>query len=197
MFTGIVEQLGKIRDIRHSKSNIELYIASGFASELSIDQSIAHNGVCLTVDALADDVHRCTLIADTISKTNFSEAQIGDAINLERCVRMDSRLDGHFVQGHVDCTSKCLQVRDLNGSWRFRFVLPMIYSHLVVDKGSISINGVSLTISALATDYFEVSIIPYTYQHTNFHTLHFGSSVNVEFDILGKYIQRRLAIKVD
>lgn len=195
MFTGIIEQVGTIREIKPSQSNIELYVTSGFTPDLSIDQSISHNGVCLTVDALDAEWHRCTLIRETLTRTNFNHAKIGDLVNLERCVRMDARLDGHFVQGHVDCTVACMAVQDLQGSWVYRFELPSEYQSLVVDKGSICINGVSLTLSAIAQDYIEVSIIPYTHQHTNFNMLKPGSLINIEFDVLGKYIKRMVNLK--
>ncbi len=195
MFTGIIEQIGIIRHIDLVLSNKEIYIQSSLAPELQIDQSIAHNGVCLTVETVGHDWHRCTVIAETLSLTTFSDAQIGDQINLERCIQAHSRLDGHFVQGHVDHTAKCISVVELNGSWTYRFEFPWVNRNLIVSKGSICIHGVSLTVSGLAGDYFEVSIIPYTFHHTNFKFIRPGSSVNIEYDILGKYIQRMMATR--
>lgn len=190
MFTGIIETLGEVVDIHTVQKNVEIYISSIFSTDLKIDQSIAHNGVCLTVDQTAPSWHRCTLIAETLDKSNFNNLQKGDLVNLERSVIIGSRLDGHFVQGHVDTTTTCLEINDSDGSWVYKFSLPSTSSQLVVPKGSITINGVSLTISDLKEAYFEVSIIPYTFHHTNFHKLRPGDLVNIEFDILGKYIHR-------
>ena len=196
MFTGIIETKGKVINKIANQSNLELYIRSSITQELKIDQSIAHNGVCLTVDQLGDDWHRCTLIQETLDKTNFKSIKIGDEINLERSLKTDSRIDGHFVQGHVDCTVYCDQVKDLQGSWTYSFSIPYEYQALIVHKGSICINGVSLTISGISKSNLNVSIIPYTYHHTNFDQIKIGSEVNIEFDILGKYIKRMLETRV-
>ncbi|MEP7321376.1 MAG: riboflavin synthase [Saprospiraceae bacterium] len=195
MFTGIIESKGIVTKISGSHTNLEFYIHSDFTNELKIDQSIAHNGVCLTIDSIGEDWYRCTLIEETLNVSNFRSIQVGDALNLERSILANSRMDGHFVQGHVDCVSKCIAVKDLDGSWEYSFEIPEKYKQLIVYKGSICINGVSLTISALEDSTFSVSIIPYTYHHTNFNALQNGHNVNIEFDILGKYIQRIIAFR--
>lgn len=195
MFTGIIEASGKIVGLRPDKSNIQVFVESPISNELKIDQSVAHDGVCLTVDELGPGWHRCTLIRETLDKTHFSDARQGEQINLERSIRFDSRMDGHFVQGHTDTTLTCLARSDRRGSWVFEFTLPSPFKSLVIPKGSIALNGVSLTISGLLNDSFEVSIIPYTYEHTNFQFIHAGRRVNAEFDLLGKYIQRSLELR--
>lgn len=195
MFTGIIESKGIVTKISGSHTNLEFYIHSNFTHELKIDQSIAHNGVCLTIDSIGEDWYRCTLIEETLNVSNFRSVQVGDALNLERSILANSRMDGHFVQGHVDCVSRCTSVKDLDGSWEYSFEIPEKYKKLIVYKGSICINGVSLTISGLQESTFSVSIIPYTYHHTNFNALNEKHEVNIEFDILGKYIQRILAFR--
>lgn len=195
MFTGIIEASGKIVSLRPDKSNLQIFVESSISDELKIDQSVAHDGVCLTIDELGSGWHRCTLVRETLDKTHFPDARPGDRINLERSIRFDSRMDGHFVQGHADTTLICLACSDLNGSWVFEFALPDAFKSLVIPKGSISLNGVSLTISALNEDSFEVSIIPYTFEHTNFQLIRAGNRVNAEFDLLGKYIKRSLELQ--
>lgn len=196
MFTGIIESQGKIIRLEHSKSNIELFIESPLRSDLHIDQSLAHDGVCLTVDQLGPDWHRCTVIHETLTKTNLGTRKPGDLINLERAMKFDSRLEGHIVQGHTDVPAQCVNVLDQQGSWVFEFALPQEFNSMIILKGSIAINGVSLTVSGLTTDTFQVSIIPYTYSNTNFQFIKKGDLVNIELDMIGKYIQRRIDLNL-
>lgn len=194
MFSGIIEKTARVLAIESDGSNRHFTLENPFGDEVYIDQSIAHNGTCLTLVAIDGDNKHYTVTAvkETLDKTNLGSWQTGTLVNIERCIRADARMDGHFVQGHVDITSHCLNVEDEDGSWRFTFALPADYRHLVVDKGSIAINGTSLTVilDKKRPDLFQVAIIPYTYEHTNFHTLQKGDKVNLEFDILGKYMSR-------
>lgn len=190
MFTGIIETLGKIEQIQQAGTNVIFWISSPIAHELKIDQSVSHNGVCLTIDALQEEQARVTAIAETISKTNLAHWKTGDLVNLERCMPMNGRLDGHIVQGHVDCTATCQDKKDLDGSWLFRFSYPKQFAALVIEKGSISINGTSLTVFDITNTEFSVAIIPYTFHHTTFQQIEPGSLVNIEFDIIGKYVNR-------
>jgi riboflavin synthase len=192
MFTGIIESLGKIHAVEVQGTNKTFWIESSLAPSLQIDQSISHNGACLTVEEIKDNLHRVTAIEETLKKTNLGDWQAGDFVNLERCMVMNGRLDGHIVQGHVDTTAVCLQRRDLNGSWEFRFEFPKKFSHLVIEKGSISLNGTSLTIFNVKKTKFDIAIIPYTFDHTNIQSVIAGSSVNLEFDMIGKYVYRSL-----
>ncbi|MBV6441530.1 MAG: riboflavin synthase [Haliscomenobacteraceae bacterium CHB4] len=209
MFTGIIEALGAVKAIERDRSNVHFTIESPLSHELKIDQSVSHNGVCLTVVGLeppqsairnpqsaisAISAHRVTAVEETLRRTNLSHWVIGSFINLERCLPIGGRLDGHIVQGHVDDTAECVQVAETGGSWRFTFRYRPTPEHLLVDKGSICINGVSLTVVEPRDDLFSVAIIPYTWEHTNFKTLREGDAVNIEFDILGKYISRYLAL---
>jgi riboflavin synthase len=194
MFTGIIETLGIVKDIIHTGSNIAYLISSSIGQELKIDQSLAHDGVCLTVESIENDIHQVTAIAETISKTNLTSWKIGSTINLERCMLMNGRLDGHIVQGHVDCTAVCTERQDKNGSWEFQFEFPTEFAHLVIEKGSISVNGTSLTCFEITNKTFKVAIIPYTFEHTSIQFVNVGSIVNIEFDILGKYVQRNLSL---
>ncbi len=196
MFTGIIETIGKVVDLKKHESNLDLVIASSFSKELKIDQSVAHNGVCLTVvDVNVAGWHRVTAIDETLQKTNLGSLQIGDEVNLERCMKMDGRLDGHIVQGHVDQTGECLAVTEQDGSWLFTFRYKPSKNNLVVEKGSICVNGTSLTAFNAVADLFTVAIIPYTYEHTNIHEVTVGSIVNLEFDIIGKYVARMAEFK--
>lgn len=196
MFTGIIETIGKVVDLKKHEGNLDLVIASSFSKELKIDQSVAHNGVCLTVvDMNVAGWHRVTAIEETLKKTNLGSLQIGDIVNLERCMKMDGRLDGHIVQGHVDQTGECLAVTEEDGSWLFTFRYKPTKNNLVVEKGSICINGISLTAFNAVADLFTVAIIPYTYEHTNIHEVKVGSIVNLEFDIIGKYVARMAEFK--
>lgn len=188
MFTGIIESTGKIVDIKKENSRITLFMQADFFSELKIDQSIAHNGVCLTVDGLFDGIYSVTLIPETLKKTNFSKAQIGDIVNLERCVRVGDRLDGHMVQGHVDSIATLIEIAGDANNPEYVFYYES-NEHITVSKGSICVNGVSLTVVQSAKNKFSVALVPYTLQHTNFHRLQINDTVNIEFDILGKYIQ--------
>jgi riboflavin synthase len=194
MFTGIIETLGLVKDIVHSGSNISYLISSSIVQELKIDQSLAHDGVCLTVESTNNDTYQVTAIAETISKTNLTGWKIDSIINLERCMPMNGRLDGHIVQGHVDCTAICTQRIDKNGSWEFQFEYPTEFAHLVIEKGSIAVNGTSLTCFGITNNSFKVAIIPYTFEHTSIQNVLVGSLVNIEFDILGKYVQRNLSL---
>jgi riboflavin synthase len=193
MFTGIIETSAQVVDIQQDKTNIHFVFQSDISKELKIDQSVAHNGVCLTVTALHENKHTVTVIDETLQKTNLGKLKIGSVVNIERCLRADGRFDGHFVQGHVDQIAICTEVLDLNGSWKYYFEYQNMQNSTVA-KGSITINGVSLTVVDSEKGKFSVAIIPYTYEHTNFKTLHKGDSVNIEFDILGKYISQYLQL---
>ena len=187
MFTGIVEEIGEVIDVIKEDQNAHFVIKSVISSELKIDQSISHNGVCLTVVEQQEDWHKVTAISETLGITNLNSLKKGDLVNLERCLKVGDRLDGHMVQGHVDSTAKCIKVTEENGSWRYLFEGNSEVKQLVVYKGSICINGVSLTVTKTMNQEIEVAIIPYTYEHTNFQQIQVGDLVNIEFDILGKY----------
>jgi riboflavin synthase len=188
MFTGIIETLGKITQIEQEQSNVHFTVESPISHELKIDQSLSHDGVCLTVVALGDGTHRVTAVEETLRRSRLREWRVGHLVNLERCLPMGGRLDGHIVQGHVDTVAECIGVEDQGGSWRFSFRYPLTAGHIVVDKGSVCLNGVSLTVVDPHQDVFSVAIIPYTWEHTNFHQLRPGDLVNIEFDIIGKYV---------
>jgi riboflavin synthase len=192
MFSGIIEETGELTAIQKEQSNLHLTVKTAFTNELKIDQSIAHNGVCLTVVGMQNDTYTVTAIAETLLKTNLGELNVGDKVNLERCLRVGDRLDGHIVQGHVDQTGICSSVTETNGSWTFTFEYDASKNNVTVEKGSVCVNGVSLTVVNSKDHSFSVCIIPYTYEHTNFKTIQQGSIVNIEFDILGKYISRLL-----
>ncbi len=193
MFTGIIESAGKITRIEHEADNVHFTVASPLSAELKIDQSLAHDGVCLTVVALDDGTHTVTAIRETLERTRLGEWKTGDTVNLERAMQAGARLDGHIVQGHVDTVGECLKVEEAGGSWYFTFRYALSPETLLVDKGSVCINGVSLTVVEPVDDTFKVAIIPYTYEHTNFNALAPGVKVNLEFDIIGKYIARQMA----
>jgi riboflavin synthase len=190
MFTGIIEDLGTIIDISQQKQNTVLTVQSKISSELKIDQSLSHNGICLTVIEVKENQHQVCLVPETLSKTTATNWQIGQLINLERCMQFNGRLDGHLVQGHVDTTLTCLNRIDGAENWVFTFELPARFAHLVVEKGSICINGTSLTCFEISDNSFDVAIIPYTFYNTSIQVIQIGSKVNIEFDIVGKYIQR-------
>ncbi|GAB5552281.1 MAG: riboflavin synthase [Saprospiraceae bacterium] len=194
MFTGIIEDLGKIKDIRTEGTNVHFTVHSKITPELKIDQSLAHNGVCLTVVAIEGHQYTVTAIKETLDRSNLGQLQVDDVVNLERAMLGHSRLDGHIVQGHVDATATCVSVKEVDGSWYYSFQYKPTPDHLLVDKGSVCINGVSLTVVEPVDDHFSVAIIPYTYEHTTFHTFRPGSTVNLEFDILGKYIAKYAAL---
>ena len=195
MFTGIIESLGKVRSIESTGTNKTFWIQSPLSPELKIDQSISHNGACLTVEEIKDDTHRVTAIEETLQKTNLDSWKPGDLVNLERCMLMNGRLDGHIVQGHVDSTATCLKRHDLDGSWEFRFEFPKKFSHLIIEKGSICLNGISLTIFNVKKSRFDIAVIPYTFGHTNIQTVTPGAKVNLEFDMIGKYVSRLMSLK--
>ena len=190
MFTGIIESLGKIRSIDTNGTNKTFWVESSLTAELKVDQSISHNGVCLTVEEIKDNLHRVTAIEETLEKTNLGTWLPGDLVNLERCMVMNGRLDGHIVQGHVDATATCLTRTDEDGSWEYRFEFPKKFGHLVIEKGSISLNGISLTIFNVKKSRFDIAVIPYTYEHTNVQSIKVGDKVNLEFDMIGKYVSR-------
>jgi riboflavin synthase len=190
MFTGIIESLGRVKQAESQGTNRRYWIESPISGELKVDQSISHNGVCLTVEEVSNGAHRVTAIEETLEKSNLESWQPGHLINLERCMQLNARLDGHIVQGHVDTTAVCAHRTELNGSWEFRFEFPKKFSHLVIEKGSISLNGISLTIFNVKKSRFDVAIIPYTFQHTNVQSIQPGSLVNLEFDVIGKYVYR-------
>jgi riboflavin synthase len=192
MFTGIVEEVGEVLAVNDLGTNRTFTIRARMTPELRVDQSILHNGVCLTVEAISDGAFVVTAVKETLARSNLGALGVGDGVNLERCLRLGDRLDGHMVQGHVDRTAECMSVTDEGGSWIFMFRLPE-EKHLLVQKGSVCLSGVSLTVASLDEDSFSVAIIPYTYAHTTFRALSAGELVNVEFDILGKYVARMLA----
>lgn len=190
MFTGIIETAGRVVAMQQEGSNVHFTIASDISSQLKVDQSLAHNGVCLTVTAVGDGTHTVTAVEETLQRSNLGKLRPGDALNLERAMRSDGRLDGHIVQGHVDTTGVCTGIEELEGSWYFHFEYAPNPDHLLVDKGSVCVNGVSLTVVNPTEKTFSVAIIPYTYEHTNFNAIRPGDTVNLEFDIIGKYIAR-------
>lgn len=190
MFTGIIEEIGKIVRIEREQANLHLYVKSSFTNELKIDQSVAHNGVCLTVVAIDGDVYQVTAIAETLAKTHLGSLQVGDAVNLERGMLLNTRLDGHIVQGHIDQTGTCSAIQEEAGSTRFTFQYNPSTGNVVIEKGSITVNGVSLTVVDATRDSFSVAVIPYTLAHTNLQHLQIGSIVNLEFDVIGKYVAR-------
>lgn len=193
MFTGIIEQLGKVTRIQQEGTNKHFTITAPFTAELKIDQSVAHNGVCLTVVDIQGNDYTVTAINETLQKTNLNNLVVGDVVNLERCMPANGRFDGHIVQGHVDGTATCLSVTDEQGSWVFTFKLAQPENaRYIVNKGSICINGISLTVVNCIDDTFSVAIIPYTYEHTNLHSVKPGTTVNIEYDIVGKYIAKML-----
>lgn len=197
MFTGIIEEVGEIENIERDKSNMHFDIKSSLAKHLKIDQSVAHNGVCLTVVALNKNSgrYRVTAIDETLKKTNLGQMSVGSKINLERAAVLNARLDGHIVQGHVDQTATCTKFEEHNGSWTYRFEYDPTQQNVTIEKGSITINGVSLTVINSDINAFSVAIIPYTYEHTTFKYLKEGDTVNLEFDVIGKYVKRLMEVK--
>lgn len=195
MFTGIIETLGTVQNIQKEGDNIHFTITSNISNELKIDQSVAHNGVCLTVVKLDETTHTVTAIDETLQKTNLGHLVVGAKVNLERCMQMNARLDGHIVQGHVDQTATCIVVNELDGSWEYRFKYDASKGNVTVEKGSACVNGISLTVVNSAEDEFSVFIIPYTHEHTNLQDVKVGDMVNLEFDIIGKYVARLMGNK--
>jgi riboflavin synthase len=192
MFTGIIEQTGTIVEVLQNGANFSFWVASPLWKELKVDQSLSHNGVCLTIEEIKEGMHKVTAIAETLLKTNLGYWQKDDIINLERCMPVNGRFDGHIVQGHVDTVAICNTVTEKNGSWEYHFSFPESFKNLVIEKGSVTLNGISLTLFNVTDAAFSVAIIPYTYQNTNINTIKVGDKVNIEFDILGKYIQRMM-----
>ncbi len=190
MFTGIIETLGALVEVKKDQENLHLTIESRLTNDLKIDQSIAHNGVCLTVVSKTNSTYTVTAIQETCLKTNIESWTVGDTINLERAMLLGARLDGHIVQGHVDQTGICTEIREAEGSWYFSFEYDSNLHNITIEKGSVTVNGVSLTVVNSKANSFSVAIIPYTYQHTNFHTFKVGTKVNLEFDVIGKYVSR-------
>jgi len=195
MFTGIIETLGVIQEIKKDKDNIHVTIDSSITAELQIDQSVAHNGICMTVVAINNDSYTVTAIGETVKKTNLSYWKIGDTVNLERAMKLGDRLDGHIVQGHVDQIGTCIAAQETNGSWFYTFEYDENLNNITIEKGSITVNGVSLTVVNSEKNKFSVAIIPYTYEHTNFKTFEVGTKINLEFDVIGKYVSRLYANK--
>jgi riboflavin synthase len=190
MFTGIIEALAKVKNIETKGTNVDFYFESALSNTFKIDQSVAHNGVCLTVVEVGENWHKVTAIEETLLRSNLGVLKIDDKVNLERAMIAGARLDGHMVQGHVDSTGICTEIQDQNGSWLFTFEYKPSPEHILVDKGSICINGTSLTVVNPVENHFSVAIIPYTYEHTVFHQIKIGDTVNLEFDIIGKYIAK-------
>ncbi|MCB0372691.1 MAG: riboflavin synthase [Muricauda sp.] len=194
MFTGIIETLGKVEKLEKEGGNLHITIASDITSELKIDQSVAHNGVCLTVVSLEGDKYTVTAIEETLNKTNLGELVLGDEVNLERAMVLGARLDGHIVQGHVDQTAVCAYISEKDGSWVFDFAYDSKLNNVTIEKGSITVDGVSLTVVDSKKEGFSVAIIPYTHEHTRFHTYEVGTTVNLEFDVVGKYVARLMGL---
>ena len=190
MFTGIIETIGTVTNLTSEKENLHITVKSDITNELKIDQSVSHNGVCLTVIAVDDNNYTVTAIKETLNKTNLGSLKVESKVNLERAMKLGDRLDGHIVQGHVDQIAECTNIQEANGSWIFTFKYDTELSNITIEKGSITVNGVSLTVVNSKKDSFSVAIIPYTYKHTNFNTFKIGTIVNLEFDVIGKYVKR-------
>ncbi|MES2874785.1 MAG: riboflavin synthase [Bacteroidota bacterium] len=196
MFTGIIETLGQLVNIRPDQGNLHFTVKSEISAELKVDQSVSHNGVCLTVVRVEGKQHVVTAIEETLRKSNLGTLKVGDSINLERCMQMNGRLDGHIVQGHVDQTALCTRVTQLAGSWEYTFRYDPVPGNVTVEKGSICVNGISLTVVNSLANSFSVAIVPYTFEHTNMKYLNVGDAVNLEFDIIGKYVARLMRSEV-
>jgi len=195
MFTGIIEAVAIVKEVISNGSNKTFWIESHLASQLKPDQSVSHNGVCLTIEEIKGNLYKITAIEETLAKTNLREWKVGSIVNIERSLTLSSRLDGHFVQGHVDATGVCLSKTEKRGSWEFEFEFPEKFAELVIEKGSICVNGISLTAFDVKTKSFKVAIIPYTFEHTNIKIINTGDKVNLEFDILGKYLARKMSLQ--
>ena len=193
MFTGIIETIGTVQEIKKENDNVHITVNSSIADELKIDQSLAHNGICLTVVAITENFYTVTAIGETIKKTNLSYLKVGDSINLERAMKLGDRLDGHIVQGHVDQIGNCIAVKETNGSWCYTFEYDEALQNMTIEKGSITVNGVSLTVVDSRKNEFSVAIIPYTFEHTNFKSFEIGTKINLEFDVIGKYVSKLYA----
>jgi riboflavin synthase len=194
MFTGIIESIGTVEEVTSRGSGFSYTISSPISHELKPDQSVSHEGVCLTVEKVLGRHHQVTAVLETLSKTNLGRWKPGTRVNLERCLQFNGRLDGHLVQGHVDATGTCVSIKDLQGSWEFRFTFPAEFAPLVIEKGSICVNGISLTAFNVTENEFSVAIIPFTYEHTSLSGISVGNAVNLEFDVIGKYLQRSLSL---
>ena len=190
MFTGIIETLGTVQEIKKDKDNLHITLASTITDELQIDQSLAHNGICMTVVAISKNLYTVTAIGETVKKTNISYWKTGDIVNLERAMKLGDRLDGHIVQGHVDQIGNCISALETNGSWYYTFEYDETFNNITIEKGSITVNGVSLTVVDSRNNQFSVAIIPYTFEHTNFQSFEVGTKINLEFDLIGKYISK-------
>ncbi|MBC7422552.1 MAG: riboflavin synthase [Ferruginibacter sp.] len=195
MFTGIIEIIGTVQNIIATGTNKTFWIHSSISNQFTIDQSVAHNGVCLTVEEIKDGLHRVTAIEETLLKTSLNSWTTGSVINIERCLQMHGRLDGHLVQGHVDAVATCIETITKDGSWEYTFQFDKKFAALIIEKGSIAVNGISLTIFNVKEDSFSVAIIPYTYQHTNMQYLQTGDIINIEFDMVGKYVNRFMQLR--
>ncbi len=195
MFTGIIEELGMVTSLETNNQNLNITMRANLASELKIDQSVAHNGVCLTVVFIENDTYTVTAIKETLNKTNLGNLNVGDIVNLERGMKLGDRLDGHIVQGHIDQTATCIDITESGGSWVFSFRYDPSLNNITIEKGSVTVNGVSLTVVNSKLNEFSVAIIPYTYEHTNFNTFLVGAVVNLEFDVIGKYVKRITELK--
>jgi len=195
MFTGIIETLGIIKDLKKYNNNLTITVFSSITHELKIDQSVAHNGVCLTVIAINNGEYTVTAIKETIEKTNLADWKVGDRLNLERAMKLGDRLDGHIVQGHVDQTGICKSIDEANGSWYLTFEYDSNLNNITIEKGSITVNGVSLTVVNSKEKEFSVAIIPYTFEHTNFKNVKIGTTINLEFDVIGKYVARLYSLR--
>ena len=195
MFTGIIEAIGTIETVISSGTNRTFWVASPISTEFSIDQSISHNGVCLTIEEIKNGQHRITAIDETLAKTNLRNWEKGTSVNIERCLQMNGRLDGHIVQGHVDTTARCIEIKSKDGSWEYTFQFDKKFASLIIEKGSITINGTSLTLFNVTDNSFSIAIIPYTYEHTNIQFVQKEDEVNIEFDMIGKYVNRFMQFK--
>jgi len=194
MFTGIIETIGFVKQVISNGSNRIFWVESPISSELKADQSVSHSGVCLTVEEVRENAHRITAIDETLQKTNLGNWKVGTLVNLERCLQLKGRLDGHLVQGHVDTTATCTKRKEKEGSWEFEFQFPKKFAELVIEKGSVCVNGISLTAFDVKRKNFMVAIVPFTFEHTNIKEVQKGITVNVEFDLIGKYLLRRLSL---
>lgn len=195
MFTGIIETLGTVQEIKKDKDNLHITLVSTLTDELQVDQSLAHNGICMTVVAISKNLYTVTAIGETVKKSNISYWKTGDSVNLERAMKLGDRLDGHIVQGHVDQIGSCITALETNGSWYYTFEYDETINNITIEKGSITVNGVSLTVVDSRNNQFSVAIIPYTYEHTNFKSFEVGTKVNLEFDLIGKYISKLYSSK--
>ena len=193
MFTGIIEDLGILKKIEKEASNFNFYFESKLTNELKVDQSLCHNGVCLTVVSINNNIYKVTAVKETLEKSNLGDLYVGSLVNLERAMKNNARFDGHYVQGHVDQTGQCLNVIEADGSWYYEFKYNNNSNNITIEKGSIAINGVSLTVVNSKSDCFSVAIIPYTYNNTNFNKIQKGDTVNIEFDMIGKYVSKLLS----